>query len=245
MKHTTTIEQIKKSALQLLGATLSDDINSASIQDLIEKDDTYAQYLMNMDESINRAVMRIVHENVLPTKTYKIEYAKDYQEGITVNGNAMVIDVNQVIGDLREIKNIVLMDNGHVWYTEDVDYGTLGDDILLKSLKDGQMYLITYSYIPERVSPYMTLSETAMAWRDEEFELGNTGEGAYNKNVLDVPDDLANIIPKFVFGELYAHDEPTVAMYQGINQFEAYLATYIPPNEKTYNQIKNIFKGFN
>lgn len=245
MKHTTTIEEIKKSALQLLGATLSDDIRSASIQELIEKDDTYAQYLLNMDGSINRALNRIVHEDVLPNKTFMIEYSEEYPDGVSVKGNAMVVSINDIISDLRELKNVVLMDASHMWYNEDVDYGTLGNDILLKPLKEGQTYLIYYSYIPEKISSIMKLSENAQKWLDENVIIGGSGEGAYNKNVIDIPDELASIIPKFIFGELYMHDEPAIAMYQGINQFEAYLANYNPPVAKNYNQIKNIFKGFN
>ncbi|MBQ9113906.1 MAG: hypothetical protein IJY05_03180 [Clostridia bacterium] len=244
MKYTTTIEDIKRAALQLLGANLSDDIYGQSIPELIEKDDTYAQYLVNMDASINRAIKRMVQKGVLPDKTYTLEYAESYQDGIAVNGGDMVVSVEKLIDGFRELKRVDFIDRrGNIY--QDVDYGVLGDDILLKALQENERYVFTYSYAPAQISPIMALSQQATDWKNAEIAAKNTGEGAYNKNTLDIPDDLASIIPKFVFGELYMHDEPSVAMYQGINPFEAYLSDYKPPESVKNNQIKNIFGVFN
>lgn len=240
MKYTTTIEDIKRAALQLLGANLSDDLFGQSIPELIEKDDTYAQYLVNMDESINRAIKRIVQKGILPDKNYTLAFAESYPDGIAVNGGNMVVCIEKLIDGFRELKRVDLLDRRGNFY-QDVDYGVLGDEILLKVLQDGERYVFTYSYEPATISPFMDLSQEAQKWKGPD----NTGEGAYNKNVLDIPDDLASIIPKFVFGELYMHDEPSVAMYQGINPFEAYLADYKPPESVKNNQIKNIFGVFN
>ena len=244
MKKTTTIEEIKKATLQLLGATLSDDIYGATIPQLIEKDDTYAQYLINMDESINRAIKRMVQKDVLPLKTHRLDYAEEYGDGVSIVGRNLVVSVDMLIDGYRELKRVDWLDR-HGNIIQDVEYGVLGDDILLETLKDGESYCFIYSYIPLSISPIMALSKEAKAWKDEQVKLGETGEGAYNKNVLDIPDDLASIIPKFVFGELYMHDEPSIAMYQGINPFEAYLSEYKPSENVNNNKIKNIFVGFN
>lgn len=246
MKHTVTIEAVKKESLKLLGATLSDDITSSTIPQLIEKDDTYAQYLVNMDESLNRAIMRIVNAGVLPHKTLSVNYAENYKEGdgISVSGNNMFVTMESLAADFYKLVCVdFVAATGNI--IRDIDYGVLGEDILLPRLKDGERYIFTYEYAPVRISPFMALSEAATTWRDTEIASGETGEGAYNKNLLGVPDDLASIIPKFVFGELYMGDEPSIAMYQGINQFEAYLADYKKPTNTNNNRIQNIFEGFN
>lgn len=242
---TTTIEQVKKESLKRLGVVLSDDITSASIPELIAKDETYAQYLNNMDEPINTAIMRMVDVEALPLKTLRIECKTEYEEGISTNGRNMFISVETLLPRCREIKKVDLYAAMGGVYS-DIDYGVVGEgDIVLPTLRSGEQYVIYYSYIPERVSPFMALSDTAKKWQEEDRALENTGEGAYNKNVLDLPDDLANLIPYFVFGELYMHDEPTVAMYQGTNKFEAYLFQYVPAGHVKNNKIKNILGGLN
>lgn len=241
---TTTIEMIKKAALQLLGVTLSDDISGLSIPELIEKDDTYAQYLVNMDVSINRAITRMVHVDKLPYKSFTVPYSEEYGNGITVSGNSMIIPSSAISG-LRELKRVEFIDSwGYV--IPDVDYGVIGEgDIVLEPLRKNEKFVFIYSHTPSPVSSIMPLSEAAKAWRDSEIKAGGTGDGAYNKNVLDIPDELASIIPEYVFGELYIHDEPTIAMYHGKNVFEALLAAYTPPTSVKNNKIENIFEGFN
>ena len=247
MKCTVTIEDVKKESLKLLGATLSDDISSQSIPALIEKDDTYAQYLLNMDESINRALTRIVNEGKLPEKTFSIVYSEENQDGVVVNGSNMFITLEKCASDFRELIKIdFVTSRGDI--VRDVEYGILGEEILLPCIKEGERYVFSYKYAPPMVSPLMPLSEKARKWQEVDMSLGdggNYGAGAYNKNTLGIPDELANIIPKFVFGELYLHDDPTVAMYQGTNQFEAYLADYKPARNMKQNRIRNILEGFN
>ena len=250
MKCTVTIEDVKKAALKLLGATLSDDITGNSIPALIEKDETYAQYLLNMDESINRAIQRMVNEGVLPEKVFSLEYAESYpaETGVRLEGWSLIFDIESAIKDFRELIRVDLI-NSHGDIVTDIHYGIIGGSyITLPQLKAGQGYQFTYKYSPALVSPFMELSEKAKKWQEEDIDAGEGGfygEGAYNKNTLDIPDELAHIIPKFVFGELYMQDEPTMAMYQGINQFEAYLANYKPATNVRHNRIKNIYEGFN
>lgn len=244
-KSTVTIEQIKKESLKRLGVVLSDNIDSATIPELIEKDDTYAQYLRNMDGPINAAVKRMVEEDVLPIKTFSLPFAEEYGDGITLKNRVMYVDVEELIPELCEVKSIDHITGMGDIYT-DMDYGVIGaKELVLPMLKAGQEYKIHYSYIPKTVSWTMPLSEFAQQWRENKISEGETGDGAYNKNVLDIPDELANIIPYFVFGELYMHDEPTVAMYQGTNRFEAYLSEYKPKEHTKNNKIFNIFGGFN
>lgn len=242
---TTTIEMIKKAALQLLGVTLSDDISGISIPALIEQDDTYAQYLVNMDASINRAVMRIVHSDKLPHKSYTLAYAEIYPVGVTTNGTSITVPLSVLGNDVRALERVDFVD-GRGRIHADVDYAVLGEnDIELPALRINERYVFIYSYAPVAVSPAMALSKEARDWRDDEIESGNTGDGAYNKNVIDIPDELARIIPEYVFGDLYIHDEPTIAMYHGKNVFEAELAAYNPPTSVKNNKIENIFQGFN
>lgn len=242
---TTTIEMIKKAALQLLGVTLSDDISGISIPALIEKDDTYAQYLVNMDTSINRAVMRIVHSDKLPHKSYTLAYAETYPTGVTTNGHTVTVPLSVLGNDVRALERVDFVD-GRGNITADVNYDVVGvGDIMLAALRPYERYVFIYSYSPSAVSPLMSLSTEAQDWRNDDISLGGTGTGAYNKNVLDVPDELARIIPEYVFGDLYIHDEPTIAMYHGKNVFEAELAAYNPPTSVKNNKIENIFEGFN
>lgn len=244
-KSTVTIEQVKKESLKRLGVVLSDNIDSATIPELIEKEDTYAQYLRNMDEPINAAIKRMVNEDVLPMKTFTLQFAEEYPEGISINNRVMFVNVEDVIPDIHEVKSVdYITARGDI--CADLDYGVVGEnELILPALKDGESYKIHYSYIPQKVSPFMSLSVAAQAWKEKNIEEGGTGEGAYNKNILDIPDELANIIQYFVFGELYMHDEPTVAMYQGTNRFEAYLSQYTPAEHVKNNKIYNIFGGFN
>lgn len=244
-KCTTTIEQIKKDSLKYLGVVLSDDISGASIPALIAKDETYAQYLNNMDEPINAAIMRMVDAGVLPLKTLRLEYKEKYEEGVFVNGWNMFISTETLLPRCREIKKVDLYAAMGGLYP-DVDYGIVGgEDMALPALRRGEQYVIYYSAMPERVSPFMKLSAEAEAWKTKDQAEGNTGEGAYNKNVLDIPDDLASLIQYYVFGALYIHDEPTVAMYQGTNKFEAYLSQHAPAEHVKNNKIQNIFGGLN
>ena len=165
-----------------------------------------------------------------------------------MEGWSLLFDIERGIKDFRELVRVDLI-SSHGDITTDITYGVVGGSyITLPQLRAGQCYQFVYKYAPAIVSSAMELSEKAKKWRDEDIAAGDAGYygfGAYNKNTLDIPDELANIIPKFVFGELYAQDEPTIAMYQGINQFEAYLANYKPATSIRNNRIKNIFEGFN
>ena len=244
-KNTITIEQIKKESLKRLGVVLSDSIDLATIPELIEKDDTYAQYLRNMDEPINGAVKRIVEEGVLPLKTFNLIFQEHYPEGITIGNGVMFVNVEEIIDDISELQSVDFITSRGDYYT-DVDYGsTGGNEIVLPLLKAGECYKLNYNYVPKRVWFGMELSQKAAEWRDNQIKDGFTGEGAYTKNILEIPDELASLIPYFVFGELYMHDEPTVAMYQGTNRFEAYLSQYKPKEHKQNNKIFNFWGGFN
>jgi hypothetical protein len=242
---TTTIEMIKKAALQLLGVTLSDDISGLSIPELIEKDDTYAQYLVNMDVSINRAIARMVQAEKLPHKSFTVLFSEEYTNGITVSGNAMTVPLSVCGVGVRALERVDFVD-AYGRIDSDVDYGVMGEsDIVLPILKSGERYVMIYSYLPATVSTIMELSQAAKDWKADDIEMGGTGDGAYNKNVVDVPDELAIIIPEYIFGDLFMHDEPTIAMIHGKNVFEAELAAYNPPISVKNNKIENIFQGFN
>lgn len=80
-----TIEEIKKEALKLMFTNQDNEIEESTIIEL-EQDDNYGDFLVNMNGSINRALVRL--------KSKGVEYTGERLNKNTDNNQTLDIDEN-------------------------------------------------------------------------------------------------------------------------------------------------------
>lgn len=96
----------------------------------------YADRVLPITESINRAFHRLEQLNKLPSKSYEISYSN------TMRGNTITLDTS-ITQEIVFIKNVLLEDQyGNI--RTDISYFVDGDIVKLPRLFQGQKYTIIY-----------------------------------------------------------------------------------------------------
>lgn len=188
------IGDIKAEAIKLMFVNYDLPVTADNICDL-EADETYNGYLVNMDGSINRALDRIAEKGRLDSK---ICVLPQDGEGVTLHGRFVRYALKTLLPDFGYVLRVVY-DNGR-FISPSVSYALEGKTLVLPALRgEDEEYRLLYSPRPPYVSK-------ANRYADE----------------LDLPDEVAHLIPYFIKSELYAEEEPSQAA-QARNLFESLL----------------------
>lgn len=174
-----TLNDIKIAALELMFTNYSDDLRDQDVDDITSEE--YTQYLVNMDQSINRALGRIESAGVLAPR--KIVLTRENGE---VGDYFTRYSIPELASDIMSVTRIA-KENG-TDYQQSVDWKTEADEIVIPTLGEGEKYVLIYSRRVRRVLP-----------------------GAESSTVIDLPQHLAEIIPYFIKADLYEEDEPKLA----------------------------------
>ena len=268
-----------------------EDIGGNTISELLDID-KYAQFLRPMDGAINRAVQRLVDENVLPLKTFDIgrcytieidgvaqtnnanktlrEYItdlgqlinlflrtqdiiepvfadedtllgelkdiSDYEsyiveylpQGVNEQKNTTDYDLNVLVNGVASFVAVYLLRNGEI-ISRNIKCDCVGNTVELPRLRDDYCYRFVYRYSPDDVSPFMKKPDDI---KD------------YNKITLDIPDNLARLLPYAVFGDVYLHYDANIAATLGTQIFESRLSQIPTVYDDTQRELVNIFRGF-
>lgn len=181
--------------------------------DIDELSDTqYTKYTVNMDSSINRAIGRIESARVLPLKS--VVLTKE-------NGMCGEIlsrwELTALASDYLAVSRVILESN---WgYESSVSYELEGDTIVLPSIGEGEKYVVLY---------YRKVKRIAIA--------------CPSSTAIDLPDEIAEMIPYWVKADLYEEDEPNLSVVSR-NLFEQMLDSITPSNNNGQGCVKNLYGG--
>lgn len=207
-----TLNDIKKAALALMFTNYSDDLSDENVDSLSSEE--YTQYLVNMNASINRALGRIESAGVLPLKTQEITTATTG----TVSGNFARYDLSTLASEFKSISRIA-KETASGEYISSVKYHVEGTTLVVAPLDTGDKYIVIYHWRPNRVS---------------------ITAGSYT--AVDVPDNIAEIIPYYIKADLYEEDEPNLAL-QARNIFESLLSQFVVDESSGDAGVVNVWGG--
>ncbi len=175
------------------------------------RDEEYLKYTVNMKPCINRALTRIQHAGVLPLQREEITY----QTACDKSGYNSRYKLDEISPDIFEIVHIAK--EGVYAYEPAVEYFIEAGTLVIKSLATGEKYILVY------VPKVKKISLTAASGTE-----------------VEVPDEIAELIPYFIKAELFEEDEPSLAT-QARNIFEASLSALTHGNYSFQGGVRNVF----
>lgn len=178
--------------------------------DLLESEE-YRKYTVNMKACINRALMRIQRAQVLPLKSFAIDSVTSCNN----DGYHARYDLETLIPDLFGIERIIF--ESACGYNPSVSFQTEAGTLVLMPLREGERYIVMYEPKVQRVAL-----------------------NAPSSTEINIPDDIADIIPYFIKAELYEEDEPSLAA-QARNIFEATLDSLKRNDRAAQSSVINVF----
>lgn len=204
-----TIEKLAKLCLQFLEQDAETDVMNTPISEL-ENDDTFAEYLMNMEHSIYMGLIRYATSLILPL-----------QEISFVKGTNRLRLVNEAGKRLfHKVKEVYAEDEDGFIVTN-IPYFVIGDKVVLKEMDDSLTYNVIYHPTINELSSY---TEDISIWNIDLEELG-------------VPDEMAINLKYMVYSDMKTEESPSMAN-QCKNIFENYLdamnTTQVMNNQTEY-----------
>lgn len=184
-----TLDEMKIAVLQLIEPDTNFNVDDISTY---EEDDNYTGYLSSVVSSFNRAVSRIVALDKLPYKLYSLAYIT---EDTTITTNNEVFNLNTLISDLNDVKNVFI--DGNV-----IDYRLENNYLYVPKTQLGT-YEIFYSFIPTPIT--------------ESFSADLT--------TLGIPNNILAIIPYYIKADIYHDLENATLSTSARNFFEEYLSS--------------------
>lgn len=207
-----TVGEIKKNALAIMFANYETDLANVDVDTLT--DEEYTKYTVNMNACINRALKRIERACVLPNKTIVINKATAGEIG-TYLARYNLASLTNDMGIVQRVSK----EDGYGRYSPCVDFCMEGDIIILPALAKSDTYRVMYQPKVKR------LALTAVSSTE-----------------IDIPDEVAEIIPYFIKAELYEEDEPSMAA-NARNIFEATLDSLRRDEYEVQTSVANIYGG--
>ena len=171
---------LKISALKLMFANYEDEITGMSI-DTLSANENYGSYLVNMNESVNRALDKITASKVLPNKVVRL---KESDSTPASTGNVR-FDLGSIIEDFYSV--------GSIFY-----FGELG-----AILQPTFVYAARQIFISEDLADGVYV--------DYFPKVDHISLTAGDNLELDIPDYIASYIPYFIKSDLFEEDEPSAA----------------------------------
>lgn len=228
-----TLGEIKLESLRLMD--ISDD--NVTIENLkeYENDDRYKDYLDKMTGSINRAISRMMTFKILPTKTAELKpsFGESLKQFLKFN-------LNKILPDFESLERIMYV---HERVVPNIDYQSIVEGEILIPFRSSYIFKGIVNELPNNakggeaysvdgVCYYWNGNEWEEITEQENFVVEYTPKMPYitsltdNKEVLNIPDAMARVIPYFVKGDLYETEEPQLSAVAR-NVFENALQEYI------------------
>ncbi len=179
----------------------------------VSENPEYSSRTVNIIESINRAFSEVAKAEYLPKKKIIIDLDVEFVEK---DEYYTKYDLSKLADDIYKINNITFQDGAR--YYSNIGIRLEGEyTLVLKTVSSGK-YIVTYNpMFSERLS----------------YEMPDTQE------ILTVPEDIIDIVPYFVKGDLYEDDDPDTAL-MSTNKFHSYLANR-PRQGFTQTKIKTVY----
>lgn len=209
-----TIEKLIKYCLQYLEQGSETDIMKTSIYDLLD-DDTFAEYMKNMEHSIFMGLTRYASSETL--KIAEVEFPEDSNTfELTKEYTIPVRNVDGTLsGEYKTVKKPlfhkvkeIYAENKNGDILPSVEYFVIGNKIKIKKYNPEYKYFILYYPIINDLEIYMKNSDLDIY----KIEL----------NALGVTDEMAINLKYLIYSELKLEENPNLANTNK-NYFETYL----------------------
>lgn len=178
--------------------------------DLLESEE-YRKYTVNMRACINRALMRIQRAEVLPLQSFTI----DASTTCLNDGHRARYNLQTLIPNLYSIERVAF--DSACAYEPSESFHVEAGILVLIPLRDGEKHIVIYEPKVQRIAL-----------------------NALSSTNIDIPDEIAEIIPYFIKAELYEEDEPSLAA-QARNIFEATLESLKRNDYAAQASVVNVF----
>lgn len=190
-----TIEKLAKLCLQFLEQDADIDVMNTSISEL-GNDDTFGEYLINMEHSIYMALVRYATSKILPLQEISFVKGTNKLRLINESGKRLFHSVKEVYAE-----------DEYGCIFSNIPYYVIGDKVILKKVEPSYTYNVIYHPTINELTSY---TKGNPIWDiDLEKELG-------------VPDEMAINIKYMVFSDMKVEESPSMAT-QCKNFFESYL----------------------
>lgn len=200
------------------------EVIAENITSIYEKDTGYSFYFLNMLNSMNSAITRIVQACILPLKRIEVECSEVYQE----NKKRASISLKEYATDIYKIKLIEYEDaDGN---SNKINYRNIGGYLDIVNCKEGK-YVIYYHPRVNTLESY---------FQKKQDELKDINELDLNEIGLD--DNVLSIIPYYVKADLLEHDKPSEAVLAR-NLFEQYLSNFETPEIEIQEKQKSWWRS--
>lgn len=225
-----TIEKLIKYCLQYLEQGSETDIMHTDIYELAE-DDTFAEYMKNIEHAIYMGLTRYASSNVLKIAEYEVSKGesiihlieektlpKRNVDGTIIEGETKLIK-RPLFHKIKEI--YAETSNGKM--LPSVEYFVIGNKIKIKNYNEKYKYFIIY---------YPTINEF-------EFYMDETMSDIYDIELSDlgVTDEMAINLKYLIYSELKLEENPNLANVNK-NYFETYLSS-LDTTQVFTNQTSN------
>ena len=200
-----TIEKLVKYCLQYLEQDSETNVMDSNIEEL-KSDDTFKEYIYNIDHSIYMGLVRFVTSKILPLKEFCLTIEEEHNNGIktlkTPKISHLIDDNGRRI--FHEVKEVYAIDEESNMLKA-INYVLIGDKIVLKDIKDGYYYYVLYYPIIHDLSYY----------NDDIMQI--------ELNDLGVPDEMAINIKYLIYSDMKIEESASIANINK-NYFENYLS---------------------
>lgn len=185
--------------------------------DTISEDADYTARTVNIVESINRAISEIAKAEQLPKKTVTLTTTDGTIGTYYTRYDLDTIVISGFTNDVMKVKKVTYEYEAD--YDTNVSIRTEGNNILVLPLLEQGVYIVTYCPTYATRFTYDTADTTV---------------------ITDIADDLLDIIPYFVKGDLYEEENPQQALL-ATNKFHSYLANRTIENNQKVTRVINVY----
>lgn len=214
--------------MQYLEQTDDQDVMETELVDL-EEDDTFKEYLLNIDHSIYMGLVRYATSMILPLCELEITSSPFYlTEDATSTGQTLFHKIKEIyaVGSLGEI-------------IPNIPYTIIGKKIYVRGYSTDFTYFVVYYPTIHDLEHYISDSMNVQDVDDiDDLDLAEDLNGFG----LNVPDEMAINIKYLVYSDLKVEENPDVANINK-NYFESYLSE-TARNQVFTNQVEIITRGW-
>lgn len=203
------ISKLAQLCLQFLEQDAETNVVVTDINEL-QNDDTFAEYLINMEHSIYMGLVRYATSRILPLKEISFEKGTNRLRVVDNAGRRLFHAIKEVYAEDKD---------GNI--SSNIPYYIIGDKVVLKSFNKDLTYNVIYYPTINELSTYT--DETSI-WNIDLYE------------ELGVPDEMAINIKYLVYSDMKVEESPNMAN-QCKNIFESYLEQ-MATNQVVNNQVE-------
>lgn len=195
------IGDIKIEALRLMFAQLDPLINAENLSSY-ENSDTIGDYLFGMTGSINRALVDITSRKILPEKAKDLTLERGSS---LMSAHRIELSPEKGFNDFYAVSRLVV--ESEYGYDGNAPYRMEGNTIVF-------------------ICPYPNARVTLLYYPKVKLLTGQAYEDN-KRDLSEIPDEIAAVIPYFIKGELYREDEIGDAA-EALSWYEQRLAMLAP-----------------